>query len=168
MLAVQMLKKNRDIGIIFLCSLAVVGMILFAYGHKKSNSVSAFWQETKYARPGSSSEFHEVDKKLDISTPSGWRGKLQLDTASKRLVINLVDFTGEPVKGLFLAAQVFSRKSSSLVYQGILNQNKDGNYRSSKTGIKPGTWDISITARNPNSANDTDFLFHIEKRIKVK
>lgn len=153
---------------------AIVGLIGLAYiaisftdnGHNKF--ANSFWEKrAKYAGQRIRG-VRDPRKTYDIVTPEGWHGTVDQEVGNDGLTMKINDFLGKPVKGLAVAAQISAPNSPAPRQYGILNQSKDGAYRSGKLKLKPGRWDVVLTARKPVNDYESDLLFRVEKQINVK
>lgn len=152
------------VALTFICSIGGAMAIL--------DSGNDAFKNTHWARQTTHASDEELNmaalhKHFDILTPNGWRGKIEHKKNSNELVMKLIDYVGKPINGIFVAAQVRSENSSQPAYNNMLTQGASGDYRSGKLGLKKGTWNLTITARDPNSSSETDMIFRFEKRIIV-
>jgi len=108
------------------------------------------------------------DKPLDVATPQGWHGAVELDDGSERLEMNLLDRYGKPVRGLRIAATIARSDNPSRPVRRLMAIEQDGIYRTGKLNLGKGRWDITVTARDENATDRPPLKFRVEKQLMVK
>jgi len=167
----QHIQKRRREGWMFLGgTLGLVFSLSYGFMIFKPNNdafENSFWVTRTKFQSDEAKNMADLHKNFDVLTSAGWRGNIAHENKNNELVMKLIDYVGRPINGIFVAAQVHSNIGSQLVYNNMLKQTADGEYRSNKLGLKKGNWNLTVTARNPESSDETDMIFRFEKQITV-
>lgn len=161
----------RDTWIVMLALSIIVVLVLTVqnYSGPKYKAFSGrFWSDRSTYFVHSDKGFQDLSRNFDVSTPTGWHGRVDFDSSSSAIKLKIADFMGKPVNNLFVAARLTTRGDQRNAVTNVLEQNPDGTYKASASHLRKGTWDLSLTARDPNSNRETDLLFRIEKQITIK
>ena len=95
----------------------------------------------------------------------GWRDRTDYVPATRRLRVTLTDKAGGAVSGLTVTAELERPATSRFDQKLSLKQMGSGIYEADVSGLEPGTWTVTLWARN---GEDDAALYQARRRLWIK